>query len=40
LIARPRLTTWLEQRRSRPLTLVSVPAGYGKHLVGPYASSK
>ena len=30
LVARPRLTEWLEQRRGRPLTLVSAPAGYGK----------
>ena len=30
MVRRPRLTTWLEQRRSRPLTLVSAPAGYGK----------
>lgn len=31
LVPRPRLTTWLErQRRGRPLTLISAPAGYGK----------
>jgi LuxR family maltose regulon positive regulatory protein len=30
LVPRPRLTAWLEQRRGRPLTLVSAPAGYGK----------
>ena len=30
MVRRPRLTTWLEQHRSRPLTLVSAPAGYGK----------
>ena len=30
LVKRPRLTAWLEQRRERPLTLVSAPAGYGK----------
>ena len=30
LVPRPRLTAWLEQRRQRPLTLVSAPAGYGK----------
>jgi LuxR family maltose regulon positive regulatory protein len=30
LVPRPRLTAWLEQRRSSPLTLVSAPAGYGK----------
>ncbi|MFN2166694.1 MAG: transcriptional regulator, partial [Anaerolineae bacterium] len=30
LVLRPRLIEWLEQRRERPLTLVSAPAGYGK----------
>lgn len=30
LVPRPHVTTWLEQRRARPLTLVSAPAGYGK----------
>jgi LuxR family maltose regulon positive regulatory protein len=30
LIPRPRLTKRLEQARSRPLTLVSAPAGFGK----------
>ncbi len=30
LVPRPHLTTCLEQRRERPLTLVSAPAGYGK----------
>ena len=30
MVLRPRLTTWLEQRRGRPLTLISAPAGYGK----------
>jgi len=30
LVRRPRLIEWLEQRRNRPLTLVSAPAGYGK----------
>jgi len=30
LVPRPRLTEWLEQRRGKPLTLVSAPAGYGK----------
>ena len=30
MVRRPRLTTWLERHRSRPLTLVSAPAGYGK----------
>ena len=30
MVRRPRLTSWLEQRRARPLTLVSAPAGYGK----------
>ena len=30
MVRRPRLTTWLEQCRARPLTLVSAPAGYGK----------
>lgn len=30
LVRRPRLTSWLQQRRERPLTLVSAPAGYGK----------
>jgi LuxR family maltose regulon positive regulatory protein len=29
LVPRPHLTAWLEQRLSRPLTLVSAPAGYG-----------
>jgi LuxR family maltose regulon positive regulatory protein len=29
-VKRPRLTNWLDQRRGRPLTLVSAPAGYGK----------
>ena len=30
LVPRPRLTEWLNERRRRPLTLVSAPAGYGK----------
>jgi LuxR family maltose regulon positive regulatory protein len=30
LVARPRLHQRLDQRRERPLTLVSAPAGYGK----------
>jgi hypothetical protein len=30
MVKRPRLTTWLDQRRGRPLTLISAPAGYGK----------
>ena len=30
MVPRPRLTEWLEQRRGRPLTLVSAPAGIGK----------
>jgi len=30
MVPRPRLTEWLDQRRGRPLTLVSAPAGYGK----------
>ena len=30
LVLRPRLLERLEERRSRPLTLVSAPAGYGK----------
>ena len=30
LVPRPHLVSWLEQRRERPLTLVSAPAGYGK----------
>ena len=29
-IQRLRLTSWLNQRREKPLTLVSAPAGYGK----------
>jgi len=33
LVPRPRLTEWLEQRRGRPLTLVSAPAGYGKSTI-------
>ena len=31
--SRPQLTGWLDERRNRPLTLVSVPAGYGKSAV-------
>ena len=30
LVPRPQLTDWLDERRNRPLTLVSAPAGYGK----------
>jgi heat shock protein HslJ/uncharacterized protein YraI len=30
LVPRPLLTEWLDQRRGRPLTLVSAPAGYCK----------
>ncbi len=30
LVPRPQLTSWLDERRNRPLTLVSAPAGYGK----------
>jgi len=30
LVPRPHLTEWLDQRRQRPLTLISAPAGYGK----------
>lgn len=30
MVLRPRLTTWLEQHRGRPLTLIAAPAGYGK----------
>ena len=30
LVPWPHLTAWLEQRRSRPLTLVSAPVGDGK----------
>ena len=30
LVPRPRLIEWLNDRRGRPLTLVSAPAGYGK----------
>ena len=30
LVLCPCLTAWLEQRRQRPLTLVSAPTGYGK----------
>ena len=30
LVPRPQLTEWLDERRKRPLTLVSAPAGYGK----------
>ena len=30
LVLRPHLLAWLDQRRGRPLTLVSAPAGYGK----------
>jgi len=30
LVPRPHLTEWLDQRRKRPLVLVSAPAGYGK----------
>jgi LuxR family maltose regulon positive regulatory protein len=29
LVPRPRLITWLDERRQRPITLVSAPAGYG-----------
>ena len=29
-VHRPRLLEYLDQRRDRPLTLVSAPAGYGK----------
>lgn len=29
-VQRPRLTSWLNQNRDKPLTLVSAPAGYGK----------
>ena len=30
MVHRPRLIAWLDERRQRPLTLVSAPAGYGK----------
>ena len=30
LVPRPQLTGWLDERRHRPVTLVSAPAGYGK----------
>jgi LuxR family maltose regulon positive regulatory protein len=30
LVPRPQLTDWLDERRNRPVTLVSAPAGYGK----------
>ncbi|MEA3440747.1 MAG: AAA family ATPase, partial [Chloroflexota bacterium] len=36
LVPRPRLTEWLEQRRIRPLTLISAPAGYGKSTLAEY----
>ena len=32
-VHRPHLLEWLDQRRSRPLTLVSAPAGYGKSVL-------
>ena len=32
-VHRPRLLEYLDQRRERPLTLVSAPAGYGKSLL-------
>jgi len=33
LVPRPQLTSWLDERRQRPITLVSAPAGYGKSTV-------
>ena len=32
-VHRPRLLEYLDQRRDRPLTLVSAPAGYGKSVL-------
>ena len=32
-VHRPRLLEYLDQRRNRPLTLVSAPAGYGKSVL-------
>ncbi len=30
LVPHPQLIVWLDERRQRPITLVSAPAGYGK----------